>query len=1154
MVVIMDKKFVHLHLHTQYSLLDGFAKIDKLIQRAKDYSMDAVAITDHGVMFGVIDFYKKAKANGIKPIIGCEVYTASRTYKDKEGIDKKSGHLILLAENEKGYRNLVKLVSMGFVDGFYYKPRIDYKILKEHSEGLIGLSACLAGEIQQKLMNGQYKEAKEIALMLRDIFGENNFFLELQDHGIREQKKVNIFLRKLSQDTGIPLVATNDVHYVDKDDAKTHDILLCIQTGKTLADEHKMEFETDEFYFKSQSEMYELFPDDAQALRNTWEIANRCNVDFDFNTIHLPEYRVPENKAPSEYLRQLCQNGLVDRYKTIDSKLQERLDFELNVIENMGYVEYFLIVWDFIDFSKRSNIMVGPGRGSAAGSIVAYTLGITDIDPIKYGLLFERFLNPERVSMPDIDIDFCYEKREKVIDYVREKYGSDHVSQIITFGTLGARSSIRDVGRVMGISYSDVDKVAKEIPFALNMTIEKALDLNPNLRKIYNEDEKARELIDVAKNVEGLPRHASTHAAGVVISKEPVDHYVPLYTQDNAVTTQFPMTTLEELGLLKMDFLGLRTLTVIQKAIDIIFRTRNITIDFSNSDYDDKAVYELLSSGDTLGVFQLESSGMRQFMKELKPETFEDIVAGISLYRPGPMDSIPLYIKNKNNPDSVVYDHESIRPILEVTRGILVYQEQVMQVVRDLAGYSYGRSDLVRRAMSKKKMDVMEEERRNFVYGKEDENGNIEINGCVRNGIPEKVANKIFDDMIDFANYAFNKSHAAAYAVLAYETAYLKAYYPVEFMAAIMTSVMGNTDKVVEYIRECERLKIEVLKPDVNKSFTEFAVENNHIRYSLCAVKNVGVHFVENLVAEREEKGIYIDFDDFARRLDKKDINKRTIESLIKCGAFDELIPNRASIMAGYEKILSSISNSRKNNIEGQVSLFDTQLQNEVKAKIIELSEFNDKEKLQMEKEVLGLYLSGHPLNEYKDMLSRITTTTTLTLREMKDNYIENQFKDNMSVKIGGVINKKSIKSTKNKDMMAFLTLEDIYGTVEIIVFPKIFLKESSLLQEDVAILVHGRLSLKEDEEPKIIAEKIESLSNQMDNSLYLRVNNIEDKDLLKEIKKVINQYPGNTYIYYFDSKSKKVFAPQKIEAVELCEELLEELADIIGEDNIKIK
>ena len=1150
----MNNKFVHLHLHTPYSLLDGFTKIDKLIQRAKDYSMDAVAITDHGVMFGVIDFYKKAKANNIKPIIGCEVYTAARTHTDKEGIDKKSGHLILLAKNEEGYRNLVKLVSIGFVDGFYYKPRVDYELLKKYSKGIIALSACLAGQVQQKLLNGQYKEAKEVALKLNEIFGQDNFYLELQDHGLKEQKKVNIFLRKLSEDTGIPLVATNDVHYVDKDDAKTHDILLCIQTGKTLADEHKMEFETNEFYFKSEEEMSKLFPDDKQAIINTSIIASRCNVEFDFNTVHLPQYSVPDNKLPKDYLRELCQNGLANRYKNLNSDLQERLDFELSVIENMGYVEYFLIVWDFIDFAKKSNIMVGPGRGSAAGSIVAYTLGITDIDPIKYGLLFERFLNPERVSMPDIDIDFCYEKRELVIDYVRNKYGSDHVSQIITFGTLGARSSIRDVGRVMGISYSEVDRIAKEIPFALNMTIEKALDLNPNLRKIYEEDEKARELIDVAKNVEGLPRHASTHAAGVVISKEPVDHYVPLYTQENSVTTQFTMTTLEELGLLKMDFLGLRTLTVIQKAMELINRGKEVKVDFADSEYDDVAVYELLSSGDTLGVFQLESSGMRQFMKELKPETFEDIVAGISLYRPGPMDSIPQYIKNKNHPESIIYDHELIKPILEVTRGILVYQEQVMQVVRDLAGYSYGRSDLVRRAMSKKKMDVMEEERRNFVYGKEDENGNIEIKGCVRNGISEKIANKIFDDMIDFANYAFNKSHAAAYAVLAYETAYLKAYYPVEFMAAIMTSVMGNTDKVVEYIRECERIGLKVLNPDVNSSYSEFSVEDDHIRYGLCAVKNVGINFVENLAKERELNGLFINFDDFAKRLDKKDINKRIIESLIKCGAFDSIIPNRASIMAGYEKIISSISNARKNNIEGQVSLFDNQLQHQVKTSILELSEFNDKEKLQMEKEVLGLYLSGHPLNEYKDILPKITSTTTLTLREMKENYIENQYKDNMNIKIGGMINKKSIKSTKNKDMMAFLTLEDIYGTVEIIVFPKIFLKESSILQEDKAILVQGRLSLKEDEEPKIIAEKIETLSNQMDNSLYLRVNNIEDKQTLNDIKRLIIQYPGNTFVYYYDGNTKKVFVPQKIETVELCDELIEELGDIIGETNVKVK
>ena len=1149
-----ENKFVHLHLHSPYSLLDGFTKIDKLIERAKDYAMDAVAITDHGVMFGVIDFYKKAKKNGIKPIIGCEVYTAARTHYDKEVVDKKSGHLILLAENEEGYKNLVKLVSCGFVEGFYYKPRVDYDLLRKHSKGLICLSACLGGEVQQKLMNGQYQEAKDVAIKLNDIFGQDNFYLELQDHGIKEQKRVNIFLRRLSQDTGIPLAATNDVHYVDKDDAKTHEILLCIQTGKTLADEHKMEFETSEFYFKSAEEMYRIFPDDKPALQNTVKIAERCNVEFDFDTIHLPNYNIPNDLSAKEYLVGLCEQGLKEKYDSITDEIRSRLNFEIDVIVSMGYTEYFLIVWDFIDFAKRNNIMVGPGRGSAAGSIVAYTLGITDIDPIKYSLLFERFLNPERISMPDIDIDFCYEKRELVIEYVKKKYGNDHVSQIITFGTLGARSSIRDVGRVMGISYFEVDKIAKQIPFALNMTISRALEMNPELRKIYAENESAKQLIDIAMNVEGLPRHASTHAAGVVISKEPVDNYVPLYTQDDAVTTQFSMNTLEELGLLKMDFLGLRTLTVIQKALDIIYKIQGKKIDFSGSDYEDKGVYQLLSSGDTLGVFQLEGTGMRQFMKDLKPENFEDIIAGISLYRPGPMDSIPQYVKNKNFPDQITYDHPKIKPILEVTRGILVYQEQVMQVVRELGGYSYGRSDLVRRAMSKKKMDVMEEERRNFVYGKEDENGDLEIAGCIRNGVDEKTANKIYDNMIDFANYAFNKSHAAAYAVLAYQTAYLKVHYKVEYMASLMTSVMGNTDKVVEYIRECERLEIKVLNPDINKSFSEFMVEGNDIRYSLCAVKNIGSNVVDAIVREREANGEYKNFEDFASRLDSRETNKRVIESLIKSGSLDDIIYNRASMMAGYEKILNSISSNKKNNIQGQVSLFGGDFNNEPVSSILEISEFGQKEKLQMEKDVLGLYLSGHPLNEYISVLKRTTSTDTLRLREMSDNYAENQHMDNMKVIIGGIIDKKNIKSTKNNDMMAFLTLEDMYGSIEIIIFPKVFQKESAYLIEDRAIIVEGRLSLKEDEPSKIIAEIIRPIKDSVDTSLYLRVDNINDKENLNVIQNILNGYKGETRVYYYDKNTKRVFAPARSENVHICDELLDDLYDLLGEDNVKIK
>lgn len=1155
-----EKVFTHLHLHTPYSLLDGFAKIDKVMERAKDYGMDSVAVTDHGVMFGVIEFYKKAKKNNIKPIIGCEVYTAARTMHDKETLDKRSGHLVLLAENNEGYQNLIKLVSAAFIDGFYYKPRIDINLLKGHAKGIIALSACLAGDVQQKLMAGNYAEAKEIACSLNDIFGQGNFFLEMQDHGIREQKRVNVFLRKLSQDTNIPLVVTNDVHYVDKEDAKTHDVLLCIQTGKTLADEHKMEFQTDEFYFKSADEMYELFPEDLDALRNTHSIAQRCNVEFDFNTVHLPEYEVPKGYTKSEYLRELCEQGISRKYGLMSREIRERLDFELKVIEDMGYVEYFLIVWDFIDFSKKHDIQVGPGRGSAAGSIVAYALGITDIDPLKYSLLFERFLNPERVTLPDIDIDFCYEKRDQVIDYVKRKYGEDHVSQIITFGTLGARSSIRDVGRVMGLGYSEVDKVAKEIPFALNMTIDKALSLNPALHAMYEENASARELIDIARSIEGLPRHASTHAAGVVIAKRPVDYYVPLYMQqDESVTTQFSMGTLEELGLLKMDFLGLRTLTVIQKTLEYIKQNHDQTIDFSTMEYDDPLVYELLSSGDTLGVFQLESSGMRHFMKELRPDTFEDIIAGISLYRPGPMESIPQYIKNKNSVEKIEYIHEKMIPILNVTRGILVYQEQVMQVVRDLAGYSYGRSDLVRRAMSKKKMDIMEEERRNFVYGKDHEDGSIDILGCIRNGVDESTANKIYDEMIDFAKYAFNKSHAAAYAVLAYETAYLKTHYKVEFMAALMTSVMGNTDKVVEYIRECERMDIKVLKPDINKSFVDFVVEGSNIRYSLSAVKNIGIQVVESIVEERNKNGPYQDFYDMVDRLDSKELNKRVIESMIKCGALDEITQNRASIMAAYEKIITSSNNARKYNIEGQLSLFDnSSIEGIEKPKLskdmIVLSEFGEKELLTMEKEVLGLYLSGHPLNQYMDVLRKIASTNTLVLREYQENYFENQDKDNIRVIIGGILTRKSIKTTRKKDMMAFLTLEDMYGSVEVILFPKVFSDNTQFLADDAPLLIEGRLSLKEDEEPKIIAETIKVLHETVEVSMYLKFKDIQDAQLQRTVQLLLQRYPGGCRVYYYDEKTKKVYLPENEKKVDICDELLEDLYDVLGKNSVKIK
>lgn len=1148
--------FVHLHVHTEFSLLDGFARIDKLVKRAKEKNMKAVAITDHGSMFGVIDFYKKAKKEGIKPIIGCEVYTAKRTINDKEPYyDKHSGHLVLLAKDYEGYKNLIKLVSIGYVDGFYYKPRIDFELLKKYSKGLIGLSACLAGQIQRYLMENNYEKAKELALYLKETFEEDSFYLEIQDHGIKEQKEVNRKLLELSKEVDLPLVATNDVHYVDKEDSKYQDILLCMQMGKTLQDEHRMEFKTNEFYLKSKEEMEALFPYAKEAIENTNKIADMCNVEFDFNNIHIPDFKVPDGYSKYEYLKELCFSGLKKKYEKLEKSIEDRLDYELNVIKDMGYVEYFLIVWDFIKYAKDNDIMVGPGRGSAAGSIVAYTLDITDIDPIKYNLIFERFLNPQRVSMPDIDIDFCYENRERVIDYVKEKYGNDHVAQIITFGTMGAKGGIRDVGRVMGVNYNDVDKIAKAIPNALGMTINKALNTNPELLKMYEHDSTAKEILDAAMSMEGVARHASTHAAGVVISKDPVDTYVPLYMNDGHISTQFTMTTLEELGLLKMDFLGLRTLTVIKDAIDLVKENKNIDVDFSSSNYDDKSVYELISTGNTLGIFQLESAGMRNFMKELKPENFEDIVAGISLFRPGPMDSIPTYIKNKNNPNEVVYLHESLEPILNVTYGCLVYQEQVMQVVRDLAGYSYGRSDLVRRAMSKKKMDVMEEERAYFINGKKDENGNVEIVGCVSNGIPKDIANKIYDEMIDFAKYAFNKSHAASYGVLSYQTAYLKKHYPVEFMTALMTSIMGNTDKVVEYIRECETMSIKTLNPDINYSFGKFMVEDENIRYGLSAVKNVGINVINNLVEERNKNGKFIDFIDFCKRTNSKDLNKRVVESLIKCGAFDEVNSNRARLLTSYEKVLESINNDRKKNLIGQVSLFEIGnnfKDNEEIYNMPYVKEFSDKERLLFEKEVLGLYITGHPLKEYEKLLSKKTSIDTSTFAEIKENYYEYAHMDNQKIIIGGIVFNKTIKTTRNNSIMAFVTLEDLYSNVEVIVFPKILEKYRELLEEDSIILIKGRLSIKEDDDVKIIAEDIKFLDDSIYKKLYVQIESSEDKKRLDELKLISSNHKGNDNLYvYFKDKKQVYKLKYKVNAQEF---LIKELQAEFGKDNVKLK
>ncbi|MFZ5966442.1 MAG: DNA polymerase III subunit alpha [Bacillota bacterium] len=1152
------RDFVHLHVHTEYSLLDGSARISKLIELTKELGMKAIAITDHGCMFGVIDFYKQAVKHGIKPIMGCEVYTAPRTMYDRDPVkDKGLGHLVLLAKNINGYKNIMKIVSLGYTEGFYYKPRIDMDTLMKHGSDIVALSGCLAGRVQQYILNHDYQGAKEEALKLESIFGKGNFYLELQDHGIEEQKDVNHYLVKLSKETGIPLVATNDVHYLRKQDADVHDVLLCIQTGKTVDEEERLKFPTQEFYLKTPDEMAEIFPYALEALDNTVKIGEMCNVEFAFNQIHLPKYDVPEAMDADVYLRQLCDKGLKDRYHEITHELQERLDYELSVIEGMGYVEYFLIVWDFIRYAKENNIMVGPGRGSAAGSIVSYALGITDIDPIKYNLIFERFLNPERITMPDIDIDFCYERRQEVIDYVIDKYGKDKVAQIITFGTMAARAAIRDVGRAINMSYASVDAIAKQIPFQIGMTIDKALEINKTLKDMYESDEQAKYLIDVARAVEGMPRHASTHAAGVVISKEAIDEYVPLYNHENGVSTQFTMGTLEELGLLKMDFLGLRNLTVIRDAISLIEKDHGVLIDFSKMSYDDKKVYELISRADTLGVFQLESGGMRQFMKELKPDCFEDIIAGISLFRPGPMDSIPKYLEYKNNPQKVQYLHPKLKPILNVTYGCFVYQEQVMQVVRDLGGYTYGRSDLVRRAMGKKKMDVMEQERHYFIYGKIKDNGEIEIPGCIRNGVPEEVGNKIFDEMIDFAKYAFNKSHAAAYAVLGYQTAYLKQYYPVEFMAALLTSIMGNTSKVAEYIQDCKRMGIEILPPSVNASMAKFTVENGKIRFGLLAVKNVGLSVIDAIVLARESKGRYMSFTDFCQKVDSKEINKRAIESLIKCGAFDNLGGNRAQLMAVYERVLEGIQQDRRKNLEGQFSLFniyqDVISDHGLEDRLPDIAEFPTKMMLSMEKEVLGLYVSGHPLSELEEELKSASTVNAAVFVEAMDHPENCQMKDGMSVAIAGMISHKQNKTTKNNNMMAFITLEDLYGTVEVIVFPNVFEKYYGLLYQDNTIIVEGKISFKEEEEPKIICEKIYPLVKRQGNKLYLKISKDKELSVLEKIKPILSKWRGNVPVYlYIEEKNQKMRADRDY-WVQINQQLVEELSGLLGDECVKI-
>lgn len=1158
----MKKNFAHLHLHTEYSLLDGSGKIKKIIDKVKELGMTSAAITDHGSMYGCVDFYKAAKDAGIKPIIGCEVYVAGKSRHIKmQDKDNETYHLVLLVKNEAGYQNLMKIVSEASINGFYYKPRVDYEFLKENSEGLIALSACLGGEIQKNLSRGNFDKAKENSLLYKECFKEG-FYLELQYHGVEEQLKVNQLLVELSKETEIPLVATNDVHYINKEDSKSHDILLCIQTAKTVDEEDRMRYPSDEFYVKSPEEMYEIFDYAPQALENTVKIAEECNFDYTFHESKLPNFPLPEDVSHFGYLKEICYKGLKERYSQIDEALTERLEYELDVIDKMGYTDYFLIVWDFIRFANENGIPTGPGRGSAAGSLVAFTLGITKIDPIKYNLLFERFLNPERISMPDIDSDFCYERRQEVIDYVVDKYGKESVSQIVTFGTMAARACIRDVGRAMSYSYAEVDTIAKMIPTMLGITIDRALEINPELKEAYEGDLRVQELIDVARKLEGLPRHTSIHAAGVVIASKPLVNFVPLLRNEDAIVTQFPMNTLEELGLLKMDFLGLRTLTVISDAIKMVRENRGIEIDIDNLNYDDSKVYNMIGEGKTVGVFQLESPGMTSFMKELKPDSLEDIIAGISLYRPGPMAEIPKYIENKKNVDAIEYLTPQLEGILDVTYGVMVYQEQVMQIVRDLAGYSLGRSDLVRRAMSKKKHKVMEEERKNFIYGIKDENGNEVVAGCVKNGITEEAANKIFDQMMDFASYAFNKSHAAAYAVVGFQTAYLMCYYPTEFIAAMLNSVMGINEKVAFYVRFAKEQGIEVLPPDINESSSKFTVNGNSIRFGLAAVKNVGLNVVDNVVKSRVEKGKFKDFMDFVNKIDTSMVNKRAVESFIKCGAFDSFGVFRSKLLAIFEKILDGVSSQRKKNIEGQMSLFgdfSTEVE-EIKLTYPNIKEFEKKYILAMEKEMTGLYLSGHPLDEYIDTLDNATNTSTsdiIVSQSLDDGVQEviSYIKDGDMVIIGGILTEVSKKVTRNNTMMAFVRLEDLYGTIEVIVFPKIFQKYLSYLHEDSLVTIKGRVTIREDEAPKIICDEIKPLVKQLDEKIYIRVgNDIAAKDAALYLRRLPTENKGYMPVYIFISEKNQAFVINKDLWVSNDIETLAKLRGYFGEENVKIK
>ena len=1151
--------FVHLHVHSEYSLLDGMSRIKDLPVRAKELGMKAIALTDHGVMYGAVDFYKECKKNDIKPIIGCEVYVAPHSRFDKEaGRDNGYNHLILLAKNKTGYQNLSKLVSLSFVEGFYYKPRIDLEILEQYSEGLICLSACLAGSLSQAIIQDNMEKAEEIALWHKRVF-KDDYYIEIQHNGLRQQIMVNKKLIQLARKLDIPLAATNDAHYLKKEDSYFHEVLLCIQTGKRMSDEDRMRFETEEFYIKSPEEMADYFSEFPDAIENTVKIAEKCNYDFEFGVTKLPNYDVPEEYATHlDYFKDLCYKGIKNRYgENPSEEVMSRLEYEISVIDKMGYVDYFLIVWDYINYAKSVGIPVGPGRGSGAGSIAAYAIGITDIDPLKYGLLFERFLNPERVSMPDFDVDFCYERRGEVIEYVERKYGKDHVSQIITFGTMAARMVIRDVGRVLDYPYSETDKLAKMIPMEVHITIPKALEQNREFKELYESNPSVKQLIDIAIKLEGLPRQASTHACGIVITKDPVDTYVPLYVNDGNISTQYTMNLLEELGLLKMDFLGLRTLTVISDTEKLVKQNRGIDVEY-DKDMNDPKVYKLWANGESVGIFQFESQGMTNFMKELKPDCLEDIIAGVSLYRPGPMDQIPRYIKGKQNPGHNVYTHPALEPILNVTYGCMVYQEQVMQIVRELAGYSLGRADLVRRAMGKKKLDVMAKEREYFINGQVDENGNVLVPGCVRNGIDKESANKIFDEMAEFAKYAFNKSHAAAYSVVSYRTAYLKTYYPEEFMAATLNSFLGNLDKVPIYIYECKRLNIGILKPDINKSFTKFTVQDKKIRFGLGSIKNVGISAIETVISERERNGEFESFTDFCERIQSGTVNRKCIECLIKAGCFDEMNQTRATLLASYERILDTINNQGRNSMANQVTMFDLVKPEEtVKYQYTVLKELDERELLAQEKEMIGIYISGHPLEKFKEAIQRQTNINSIQIKDLNG---ENagKFKDGQNVKYAGTITSVKKKYTKRNTIMAFVTVEDLYGSAEIVVFDSVFSRCDNILVEENIVLVEGRLSIKEDEDARIIVQNIKEFSEENNTENHVRKNTVLiDITELNETQK--ERLKGAIRFFSGDRVNMKISVLDKAQekpcgAIYLTEAILEQFKEIVGEENVMLK